>query len=78
MGIIKYFKCKLGNHNIRLHRHIKGDHDKNTWVALIECRNCKKKFIMSEAHQAFLRYDNNLTMKKDILFLYPKLRMIDL
>lgn len=41
-------------------------------VKLLSCERCQCRWIMSDDHQAFLRYDNDPTFRDDIRRMYPK------
>lgn len=70
--------CFLLRHRFVVHKHITGDHDTQTWRALLRCRRCQGLFVMSEPHQAFLRYDNDPQLRADLLRIYPQLSVHDL
>lgn len=43
-------------------------------VRIVSCKRCNKRWIMSDAHKAFLRYDNDPTMIEDLKEIYPQVR----
>jgi len=52
-------------------------HEVNRQTRLVGCRRCTKRFVMNDTHQAFLRYDNDASMRRDLMSLYPNLRETD-
>ena len=70
--------CWIFGHRLFVVKHIKGDHMHQTWVALFGCHRCKKRYIMSEPHEAFLRYDNDVEFAADILTMYGEVSETDL
>jgi hypothetical protein len=63
---LRGLRCLFWFHKLKLQRHIKGNHDELTWIAAFTCQRCGCRFIMSDEHQAFLRYDNDGEFKADI------------
>ena len=45
---------------------------------LVRCYECDKRWIMSDEHKAFLRYDNDERFKKDLKIMYPELNGLDI
>lgn len=75
---LKGWRCAFFFHKLKVQKHIKGSHPAGDWVATLCCRRCGARFIMSERHQAFLRYDNDPIFKTDIIRMYPTVRMEEL
>ena len=53
-------------------------YDVKGYVRLLRCKRCDQRFIMSDNHQAFLRYDNDESFKTDIKRMYPQLENVDI
>lgn len=45
---------------------------------LVRCQCCDKRWIMSDEHRAFLRYDNDSIFKSDIKRMYPELKDLEI
>lgn len=70
--------CGLRFHKLKLHKHIKGSHEAMNWRALLVCERCGSRFVMSEQHQAFVRYDDDPDLQRSLLVIYPELTANDL
>jgi hypothetical protein len=67
--------CWLYEHVMHVDREFKGH---SGLVRLVHCCKCPARFVMSDAHQAFLRYDKDAQFKRDLLVIYPNLHESDL
>ncbi len=73
---MKKLLCWALGHKLTIRKHIRGDIEHG--VRLISCPRCNGRFIMSDEHRAFLRYDDDERFIADLLKVYPQLTKADL
>lgn len=62
------FLCFIFGHKLKVRKHISGNIRHG--VRLLLCSRCQHRFIMSDAHMAFIRYDNDGEFTEDMLIMY--------
>lgn len=63
-GLVINLLCYLGFHRLFVFNQFR------PYVRIVHCRRCSRKWIMSDEHRSFLRFDNDPKFTKDMLFVY--------
>lgn len=69
---MKVFLCWIFGHKITSELEWTGANGGK--VRIVTCDSCPCRWVMSDHHKAFLRYDNDPTFAEDVKSLYPNVR----
>jgi len=71
MSALDMLSCLLFDHRYQTYEF-------RSYARLVRCVCCDKRWVMSDNHRAFLRYDNDPIFKSDLLEMYPELQGMDI